>query len=85
MPRIARAPLTAEEYQKAMERSEWIRKALKTQELPVYAISAWIGRNPHTVYDWLRRGLTEDQFDRLQDAITRLSLALLADGGENRG
>jgi hypothetical protein len=81
MPRIAKPPLTTEEYQKAMERSEWIRKALRTQELPVYAISAWIGRNPHTVYDWLRHGLTEDQFDILQDAITRLSLAMLADGG----
>lgn len=84
MPRGKHIPLTPQEYMERQERSAWIRKALKVQEIPAYQLAAVRQQNPNTLYRHLKDGLDEVEFDLLKDAITRISLLRLADGGEGR-
>ena len=81
MPRRT-IPLSPKEYAERQERSAWIWKALKVQEIPAYQLAAVRKQNPNTLYRHLKQGLDEAEFDLLRDAITRISLFRLADGGQ---
>ena len=73
-------PLSRKEYELAMLRSGEIRETLKREEIPVYLVSAFIYKNPQSVYRWLSAGLTEEQYSELKHAITELILASLQEG-----
>ena len=85
MPRGKHIPLTPKEYMERQERSAWIRKALKVQEIPAYQLAAALQVNPNTLYRHLKEGLDEERFDTYKRTLNTISIFRLADGGENRG